>query len=132
MNENTQNFYGLGDYNTEQIKIMSQVVELSALGASAIILNRRPDATLSPGQYIKMMRPDLTPSILPDSFAGDTGVELVKNINLEQIIEMGKWGDPFLKHSVKDALERALASANPAPALQEIKKYITGSPAWQI
>lgn len=136
MNKKTiKNLYGLGDYNTNQIKAGAQLFEIDRQSPK-IIYDRRPDATPNPGQYIKSIELEEIPYIIPDAFAGSIGIELITNLDIKQLEKIGQEGDTYLKQAIKDALKRALKREPLSPQIKNnllrIQGYIWHSPAWQL
>lgn len=131
----TKNLYGLGDYNNNQIKALAKLFEIERQSPS-IIYDRRPDAASSPGQHIKSMDLEEIPYIIPDSFAGQVGIELASNLDIKQLEKMGQESDAYQKQAIKDALRRALKQEQLSPQIKShltrIQNYIWYSPAWQL
>ncbi|MFH1671393.1 MAG: hypothetical protein ABH889_01280 [Candidatus Portnoybacteria bacterium] len=125
--------YGLGDYNTQQIKIFARSFEIEGLSPKEFY-DRRPDATLNPIEYIKSMTPETASLIVPDAFAGKIGIDLLKNMTIEQLEKIGAGDDPFLKLAIKNTFERLLALEieKNNPKIEKIYQYLTYSPAWQF
>ncbi len=126
-----QNLYGLGGYNSEQIKEMMSLVEETDLDAQEILL-RRPDAASDPKTAIKNMLLSEAAFIVPDALAGQLGIEMIEGFSLPQLQEIGTNGDEYLRAAVKVALELALRRKPNNEHLQELKEYINQSPAWQF
>lgn len=125
--------YGLGDYNTGQIKAFARFAEIEDLNPKNYY-DRRPDAAPSPQQYIKAMKPETVSLIVPDAFAGQMGIELLENMTLEQLRAIGTGQNPVLKLAIKNTLNRLLESAGErrTPQIEEIYRYLVYSPAWQF
>ncbi|MFH1326408.1 MAG: hypothetical protein ABIH48_02980 [Candidatus Falkowbacteria bacterium] len=128
-----KNLYGLGDYNTNQIKALAEFLQIDDINPSDVY-NRRPDANLSPGRYIKSMDQKEIPYIVPDAFAGNVGMELMKNLNIQQLEKIGAEGDAYLKETIKIILRKTLQQQLQPQIknnLLRIQNYIQYSPAWQ-
>lgn len=126
-----QNLYGLGDYNTAQVRTMALEVEREGLDPKEMYL-RRPDASAEPKATIKNMPATTAPFIVPDSFAGDAGAELSTALSIIQLERIGAQGDINLKGAIKIALDRALSSKPEDEHVKELIRYIKLSPAWQL
>lgn len=122
------NLYGLGDYNTQQIKAFAREFEIENLSPKSIY-DRRPDAAPDSDQYIKNMPPETARLIVPETFAGQKGVELLENMTIEQLEQIGAGNDPILKLAIKNAFSR-LDKGN--SQTKEISQYLNSSPAWQF
>jgi len=125
--------YGLGDYNTQQIKAFIRYFEIEDLNPKEFY-DRRPDATPNPGEYIKIMSPETATLIIPDAFAGEIGVKLLKNMTVKQLEKIGDGDDPLLKLAIKITFKRLsnLESKKNNPQINRISQYLTYSPAWQF
>ena len=132
-NQEIVGLYGLGDYNTNQIKAFARSFEIEGLSPNQFY-NRRPDAAPNPSEYIKNMSPEIVKLIVPDAFAGKTGIELLKNMNVRQIEKIGAGDDPFLRLAIKNTLNRLLKleSEKTNPQIEKIRQYLVYSPAWQF
>ena len=130
----TKNLYGLGDYNTNQIKALAKLFEVENQSPN-VIYNRRPDATPNPGQCIKSINLEDLQYIIPDAFAGNLGTELIKNLTIQQLEKMGRESDAYQKQAIKIALRKTLKQEGLSPQfkneLLRIRNYILYSPAWQ-
>lgn len=129
-----KNLYGLGDYNTNQIKAGAQLFEIDKQNPK-ILYDRRPDAVPNPGQYIKSINIEEVPYIIPDSFAGQIGIELISNLDIKQLEKMGAESDAYQRQAIKITLRKALKQEKLPPQvknhLTRIQNYIWHSPAWQ-
>lgn len=125
--------YGLSSYNSQQIKSFARFFEIEDLNPKQFY-DRRPDAAPSFNEYIKIMTPETAALIVPDTFAGKIGVELLKNMNVEQLEEIGASDDSILKLAIKNTFERLLAikTEKNNPQTEKIRKYLIYSPAWQL
>lgn len=132
-NQELIGLYGLGDYNTQQIKAFIRYFEIEDLNPKEFY-NRRPDAAFDPDEYIKIMSPETAALIIPDAFAGKIGIELLKNMTLEQLEKIGSGNDPFLKLTIKNTFKRLsnLESEKNNPQIKKIGQYLIYSPAWQF
>lgn len=136
MNKKTiKNLYGLGDYNTNQMKSAAQLFEMERQSPN-LIYNRRPDAAPNPDQHIKSIELEELSYIIPDAFAGSIGIELITNLDIKQLEKIGQEGDAYLKQAIKIALRKALAQEGLSPQvkshLTRIQNYIWHNPAWQL
>jgi len=132
-NQTTKDLYGLGDYNSNQIKSFAELFDAENISPN-MVYDRRPDAAPSPGQYIRSMDIEAIPCIIPDAFAGDIGLELIQNLNIQQLEKIGAESDAYLKQAIKITLIRALQqtlSPQIKNNLLRIQNYIQYSPAWQ-
>jgi len=132
-NQKTKDLYGLGDYNNNQIKAFAELFDAENISPN-IVYDRRPDAASSPEQYIRSMDIETIPYIIPDTFAGNIGMELMQNLNIKQLEKIGAESDAYLKQTIKITLRRALQqplSLQIKDNLLRIQKYIQYSPAWQ-
>lgn len=129
--EKVLNLYGLGDFNTRQIKVFARDFELAQLSPKKFY-DRRPDAAPEPAKYIQAMLPETAKYIVPDAFAGKTGQEVLKNMNLKQLEAIGISNDPILKMAIKNALNRILKAKESNPQVQALAQYLFYSPAWQF
>ncbi len=120
--------YGLGDYNTQQIKVFARESETEDLSPKNFY-DRRPDAAPDSDQYIKNMSPETAAFIVPDAFAGQKGIELLENMTIEQLEKIGAGNDPVLKLAIKNAFNRADKKSS---QIKEISQYFNYSPAWQF
>lgn len=127
----TQDIYGLGDYNTNQIKELVKLLEEEKMDPT-LIYWRRPDAAPEPGASIKDIPLEEIAYIVPDAFAGELGVELASNFSLPQLQQIGVDGDPFLKQTIKLRLETALKQKPADPDIKDLNDYAHQSPAWQF
>jgi len=125
--------YGLGDYNAQQIKAFARFAEIEDSSPKPYY-DRRPDAAPFPQQHIKTMKPETASLIVPDAFAGAVGIELLKNMTIEQLEKIGASDDPILKLAIKNTLNRLLKAegGRRSPQIEEIYRYLTYSPAWQL
>lgn len=125
--------YGLGDYNTNQIKVFARSFEIEGLSPKEFY-NRRPDAAPNPIEHIKNMPSETAKLIVPDAFAGETGIELLKNMSVEQLEKIGVGEDPFLRLAIKVTLNRLLKleDGRNNSQIKEICQYLLYSPAWQF
>lgn len=125
--------YGLGDYNAEQIKAFVRFAEIEDLSPKPYY-DRRPDAAPDPQRYIQAMKSETASLIVPDAFAGKMGIELLKNMTVEQLEKIGAGNDPILKLVIKNTLNRLLKSEGErrTPQIEKIYRYLTYSPAWQF
>lgn len=128
INQETLDLYGLSDYNTQQIKAFAREFEIEELSPKNIY-DRRPDAAPGADQYIRNMSPETATFIVPDAFAGQKGIELLKNMTLEQLEKIGAGNDPILKLAIKNAFNR---SNKENLQTKKISQYISSSPAWQF
>jgi len=125
LNQELISLYGLGDYNTQQIRTFIRYFEIEDLSPKEFY-DRRPDAFLNPGEYIKIMSPKTATLIIPDAFAGKIGIELLKNMNIKQLEKIGCGDDPLLKLAIKNTFKK-LTNLE-----YKISQYLTYSPAWQF
>lgn len=124
--------YGLGDYNTQQIKAFAREFEIEDLSPKNFY-DRRPDAAPDSDQYIKDMTPETATLIVPDAFAGQKGIELLKNMTIEQLEQIGAGNDPILKLAIKNTLDRLLSvESETSIKIKNISQYLIYSPAWQF
>lgn len=126
-----QNLYGLGDFNTNQVREMAAEVEREGFDPTPIYY-RRPDATTEPKAFVKAMPLPEVPYIIPDAFAGALGADLVQALSLPQLQEIGAEGEEYLKGAIVLALETALQKSPSDEHLKELKRYVDLSPAWQV
>ena len=122
--------YGFGDYNTHQVRTMALEVEREGLDPTQIY-RRRPDAAAEPKSVIKEMPLAEIPFIIPDTFAGDAGAEIVSAFSLPQLQKIGADGEAYLKGAITIALEAGLRAKPNDEHLKELIRYTTFSPAWQ-
>lgn len=125
-----QNIYGLGDYNTIQIKEMVRTIAEEKL-STALILQRRPDAAENPVVSIAQIPNEMAGHIVPDAFAGQLGQQLAARLSNQQMETIGSEGDPYLRYAIRAALDEAFLQN---PNDEEVKKrldYTSQSPAWQ-
>lgn len=127
----TKDLYGLGDYNTNQVKSLVQVFEIEKQ-SPIIVYNRRPDAASDPGKHIRSMNLEEIPHVIPDAFAGNVGIELINNLNIQQLEKIGQESDAYQKQTIKIVLEKALKHNQGSTNLIDIENYINYSPAWQL
>lgn len=125
--------YGLGDYSARQIKVFARSFELEDLSPKQFY-DRRPDAARDPVEYIKNMSATTACLIVPDTFAGQTGANLLKNMTIEQLERIGAGNDVLLKLAIKNTLNRLMKSEGEedSPQIEKIYQYIAYSPAWQF
>ena len=125
--------YGLGDYDTQQVKAFAMSFEMEGL-SSKQFYDRRPDAARDPIEYIKNMSATTACLIVPDTFAGQMGVELLENMTIEQLEKIGAGNDVFLKLAIKNTLNRLikLESGKNNPKVEKTCQYLVYSPAWQF
>lgn len=125
--------YGLGDYNARQIKVFARSFEMEDLSPKQFY-DRRPDAARNPVEYIKNMSATTACFIVPDTFAGQIGVNLLKNMTIEQLEGIGAGNDVFLKLAIKNTLNRLLKTESEKnnPQVKKNYQYIAYSPAWQF
>jgi len=125
--------YGLGDYSVQQIKAFARFFEIEDLNPKEFY-DRRPDAASNPREHIKNMSPEIAKLIVPDAFAGETGIELLKNMTVEQLEGIGAGDDPFLRLAIKNTFNRLLEleSGKKNPQIEKICQYLLYSPAWQF
>jgi len=130
---NYLNLYGLAGYNSEQIKIFARILKMED-GNPTILYDRRPDAAPNPVQYIQSMNIKEISYIVPDTFAGKTGIELLKNMNVEQLEKIGISDDYFLRLAIKNTFDRLLKLENEKnnPKTEKIRQYLAYSPTWQF
>lgn len=133
MEQNLVRLYPLSDYNTNQIKAFARFFEIENLSPKQFY-DRRPDAAPNPNEYIKSMASETAGLIVPDAFAGKTGIELLKNMNMQQLEKIGAGDDPFLRLVIKNTFNRLLELENEKNNLQteKIRQYLTYSPVWQF
>lgn len=133
-NQMGPSLYGLSNYNTQQVKVFIRSFEAESL-SSKRFYDRRPDAAANPKDYIAHMNLELISLIVPDAFAGDTGIALVKGMNLTQLEELGHCNDPILKMTVKNTFGRLFSIKSAIQDMEDIeaiRQYLTYSPAWQF
>ena len=125
--------YGLGDYNTQQIRAFARYFEIEDLSPKEFY-DRRPDSSINPGEYIKIMSPETTALIIPDAFAGKIGIELLKNMTIKQLEKIGDGDDPLLKLAIKITFKKLsnLESEKNNLQINKIRQYLIYSPAWQF
>ena len=126
-----RNFYGLGDYNTDQVRELAKAVEEGGLD-SRLVLYRRPDATTL--DFVAKIPLEEVSRIIPDAFAGGKGAELVSRLTIPQLERIGAEGDVYLKETVKLNLMKAVAMQNrdDETNLKKVASYVNQSPAWQL
>lgn len=125
--------YGLEGYNTQQIKAFARFFEIEDLNPKEFY-DRRPDAAANPSEYIKNMTPETATLIVPDAFAGKMGIELLKNMTIEQLEKIGTGDDPFLRLAIKNTFNRLLELEGEKnnPQTEKIRQYFTYSPVWRF
>ena len=125
--------YGLSGYNSQQIKAFARFLEIEDLNPKQFY-DRRPDAAPSFNEYIRTITPEVAVLIVPDAFAGKIGVELLKNMSVEQLEKIGTDNDSILKLAIKNAFKRlmTLEIEKSNPKIERIYQYLTYSPAWQF
>jgi hypothetical protein len=124
-----QNIYGLGEYNTEQIKEFAHLLKEEGLDESSIFA-RRPDASLDVTATIKSLEDEVI-YIVPDALAGENGLSIVRALSLPQLEAIGAQGDANLKEAIKIKLSE-LSTKNPSDeTLKQKQSYVAYSPAWQ-
>lgn len=130
---NLLGLYGLGDYNTQQIKVFARSYNLEGLSPKKFY-DRRPDAAPDAHQYISSISPEDAAFIVPDAFAGDVGMMLLSNMRIEQLEKIGSGSDPFLKLAIKHTLQRIIIKEkdNISPQIKKLYEYIFFNPAWQF
>lgn len=126
-----QELYGLGDYNTEQIKEFVKIVEAENMDPKEIYY-RRPDAAPDPETFISQIPLDEVASVVPDAFAGAKGPALASRLTLPQLEQIGIDGDEYLKEAVKVALAIGSFGKPDDTDLKTLKEYVNRSPAWQV
>jgi hypothetical protein len=126
-----KDFYGLGDFNTNQIKKIIQVIE-DEKNDPRPIKNRRPDGASNPTSVIQNMPLDEVPFIIPDAFAFANGPEMAKNFSIAQLEKIGIEGDEYLKETIKMCLLTAQKQESENQSIKELLNYINHSPAWAI
>jgi len=124
-NQELIGLYGLGDYNTQQIKAFVRYFEIEDLSPKEFY-DRRPDAAIEPGKYIEIMSPKTATLIIPDAFAGKIGIELLKNMNVKQLERIGCGNNPLLKLAIKNTFKKLTNLED------KISQYLIYSPAWQF
>jgi len=126
-----KNLYGLGDYNTQQIKILARVVQMEDLN-NLPIFYRRPDGNFMPTSFISEIPLDEVSYIIPDSFAGDLGEDLASHLTLKQLVEIGINGEEYLREAIKLKLIRAFKKKPNDMRIKSLFEYINSSAAWQL
>ncbi len=126
-----RNFYGLGDYNTDQIRELAQAVEEGDLDPTSVFY-RRPDAASL--DFVAQIPLEEVSRILPDAFAGGKGTELVSRLSIPQLERIGAEADLYLKETIKLNLLKAVAMRNrdDETTLKKVAAYVNQSPAWQL
>ncbi len=127
----TQNLYGLGDYNTEQIKEMANMLVADKMDPT-LIYWRRPDAAPDPKEMVKSIPPEEVTYLVPDAFAGDEGAVLAAALSFPQLERIGFEGDPYLKQAIKLALGEAAKQKSGDSDVRDLNDYVHYSPAWQL
>jgi len=127
----TRDIYGLGDFNTDQIKELAKLVEDDGMDASPIYL-RRPDAAPDPKAAVKQMPLDQVPLIIPDALTAPKGIDAATALSLPQLEKIGNEGDQYLKEAIKMALALALKEQPNNANFKDSQEYINQSPAWQV
>ncbi|MBI2451091.1 MAG: hypothetical protein HYV52_02005 [Parcubacteria group bacterium] len=124
--------YGLSHFSSDQIKALAHALEAEELNPYTIY-KQRPDALPEREleDVIKKMSPEEASDIVPDSFSGEKGIEIVSSLSLRQLEKIGSDGDPILKETIKISLEKAIEKKPGDFNLQKILNYINNSPAWQ-
>lgn len=130
-NRVNQNLYGLGDYNTEQIKVLARVVEMEELNPM-FIFYRRPDAHPGPNSFIFRIPIDEVSYIVPDSFAGEKGIDLAANLTIGQLMEIGSNSEEYLRETIKLKLFEGIKRNSQDQKIKSLLDYVISSPAWQI
>lgn len=127
----TRDLYGLGDYNTNQIRVLARIAQLG--GANYLpILYSRPDAAPDPVVVIQKMPLGEVPYIVPDTFAGKEGPKIAAALTVPQLAEIGAGGEEYLREAIKLNL-RLAASEKPHDAgIRVLNEYVNTSPAWQL
>lgn len=125
-----QEIYSLGDYNTEQIKEFAEVLKAEKLDTHSIFA-RRPDAAPDIAGFVTSLTAEEAPYIIPDAFAGNIGISIVEALSLPQLEAIGAEGDGSLKEAIRIKITE-LSQQRPADDnVQQKRRYITYSPAWQ-
>jgi len=126
-----RDLYGLGDYNTNQIKVLARVVQLE--GANFFpILYRRPDAAPEAVAFIAKMPVEEVAYIIPDSFSGKLGPSLAAAMTIPQLREIGANGEEYLREAIKLNLKIARQADPSNGGIKQLADYIESSPAWQL
>lgn len=132
-NQQYPKLHGLGGYNSQQVKAFARFFQMEDLDPKQFY-DRRPDAAPNPTDYIKTMKAELTPLIVPDAFAGKLGISLLQQMSIEQLEKIGMGNDPILKLAILNTFNRLLKSAEKKddPQIDKMRLYLIYSPAWQF
>lgn len=126
-----RNLYGLGDYNINQIKVLSRIVEMDGLN-SVSVFYRRPDAHPVPNSFIFRIPVDEISYVIPDAFAGEAGIGLAANLTVGQLEEIGANGEEYLREAIKLKLFEGIKRNPQDQKIKSLFEYVISSPVWQL